>query len=788
MGGRWGLRARVFTSAAAIAVVAVVTFVVVLAAIESERDAADASRAAAQTLADAGALERLAVDLETGVRGYVLTGERDFLAPYTRARAQLPQTGARLAAQSLTPAQARRVVALRAALYSYAAGYLAMVVRLVEERAPAARAVSTTRAGKTRLDALRVQFDRFTAAEVGIAADRRRQADDAATRALVVTAAGLLALLGLLAVVSLGAVRVIVGPVRRLAGFASELRAGNLATRLPETGPAETAELARAFNATAVALERAEGELRAVSERHLAELDAVFRGAPLALAFVDVRGDVMRVNEAVTAIAGRAAGELVGRPVADALPASAEAVARVLATGEPVLDVEIHPEPWLTLLASYFPVRGEDGELIAVGVAASDVTARRSAEAARERLQEAIAALGAAVGLGEVTEAVVEQAAGALGACCALLLLHDRDEGELRPAAAAGADAPPAGFEAPVTEATRSRRPVFAADAGTAAVAALPLIASGDVIGVLAIGFPRPMAFDPAERDLLEALAAQSAQALARAELYEREHAVAQTLQASLLPRVLPHIPGLDLAARLEAGAPGLDVGGDFYDAFALAPDAWGMVIGDVCGKGVEAAALTALARHTVRAAARSEPSPAAVLEALNRAALAESGPGQFLTAVYAHLVARPGGGFAMALACGGHPPPVVLDAALAPRTLACAGTLLGAIAEPEIVDAELVLEPGDTMLLYTDGLTEAGAPTQMLRTEDVADLLAAARGATAAQTAERCLDRALAGAGGVARDDVAVLVAQVAPCAPALAARSTGGRTTAGESSTPGQ
>jgi serine phosphatase RsbU (regulator of sigma subunit) len=176
------------------------------------------------------------------------------------------------------------------------------------------------------------------------------------------------------------------------------------------------------------------------------------------------------------------------------------------------------------------------------------------------------------------------------------------------------------------------------------------------------------------------------------------------------------------------------------------------------------------------------------VLEALNRAALAESQPGQFLTAVYARLVARPRGAFAMALACGGHPPPVVLDAALAPRALTCAGTLLGAIAEPEIADAELVLEPGDTMLLYTDGLTEAGAPTRMLEPEDVVDLLAAARGATAAQTAEGCLDRALAGTGGVARDDVAVLVAQVAPGEPTPAARSTGGRKAAGESSTAGQ
>jgi serine phosphatase RsbU (regulator of sigma subunit) len=127
----------------------------------------------------------------------------------------------------------------------------------------------------------------------------------------------------------------------------------------------------------------------------------------------------------------------------------------------------------------------------------------------------------------------------------------------------------------------------------------------------------------------------------------------------------------------------------------------------------------------------------------------------------------------------------VVLDAALARRELTCSGTLLGAVADPEVVDARFVLDAGDTMLLYTDGLTEAGAPGATLETHEVADLLAAARGATAAQTAEGCLDRALAGTGGVSRDDVAVLVLQVAPREPAL---STAGRKRAGESSTAGQ
>ena len=125
------------------------------------------------------------------------------------------------------------------------------------------------------------------------------------------------------------------------------------------------------------------------------------------------------------------------------------------------------------------------------------------------------------------------------------------------------------------------------------------------------VGFGRRVAFDADQRALLNALAAQAAIALARAQLYEREHTVSQTLQASLLPRALPVVPGLDLAGRLEAGAQGVEVGGDFYDAFAVGDGAWGIAIGDVCGKGVDAAALTALARHTVRAAAHAHDSPA---------------------------------------------------------------------------------------------------------------------------------------------------------------------------------
>ena len=209
----------------------------------------------------------------------------------------------------------------------------------------------------------------------------------------------------------------------------------------------------------------------------------------------------------------------------------------------------------------------------------------------------------------------------------------------------------------PATDAARTGQAIFISDeatllerypqlAGTpypraGAYAALPLVAYGRTLGVLSFGFTRPVEFDDDERRLLSALAAQVAIALARAQLYEREHAVSQTLQASLLPRALPEVPGLDLAGRLEAGAKGVEVGGDFFDAFAIGEGAWGVAIGDVCGKGVDAAALTALARHTVRAAAHAHESPAEVLRALNRAVLAESRPGDFLTAIFARVTPR---------------------------------------------------------------------------------------------------------------------------------------------------
>ncbi len=433
------------------------------------------------------------------------------------------------------------------------------------------------------------------------------------------------------------------------------------------------------------------------------------------------------------------------------------------------------------------------------------VERQRRAESGRERLQSATAALAAATSVEEVAAATVTEATRSLDTTTAAVHVLDDGGDVLHHVGGLSGDrlerwaSVRMSADLPLTAVVRLREARYfddvdallgrapglagAVSADSRSFAVLPLAASGRTLGALSITFTRPVAFDEDERALLSALASQSAVALARAQLYEREHIVAQTLQASLLPRALPAIEGLDMAALLEAGAQGVDVGGDFYDAFELADGVWGLAIGDVCGKGVDAAALTALARHTLRAAAHEHPTPSAVLEALNRAVLAEGRPGQFLTAIFARLEALPGGRFRIVFACGGHPPPVVLDAGLEPRPLRCVGTLLGVVEDPELTDATVELDPGDTLLLYTDGLTEAGAPGHLLTTADVERLLACVRGESASRTAEGCLREALAASGGAIRDDIAVLVAQIG-----LGVVSTAGRTAAGESSTRGQ
>jgi serine phosphatase RsbU (regulator of sigma subunit) len=289
--------------------------------------------------------------------------------------------------------------------------------------------------------------------------------------------------------------------------------------------------------------------------------------------------------------------------------------------------------------------------------------------------------------------------------------------------------------------------------------ALVPLVARGRPVGVLSLGW-REAGRRPArdEWSLIEALAQRIALAVDGALQYRERAHVAQTLQASLLPAALPTIPGASLAAEYVAAGEGIEVGGDFYDVFSLDGGAWALVIGDVLGKGAEAAAVTALARYTLRALAARSRSPSVTLATLNDEILRQDEGRRFVTAILGRLEPRAEGGARLVLANGGHPPPLVLRASGSAEVVPCSGTLLGVDPDAHSSDHALDLAPGDTLVLYTDGVTEARRD-HPLSAEALAEALLATAPAGPAALAHEVVRLAYQAAAGPLRDDVAALV-----------------------------
>ena len=225
-------------------------------------------------------------------------------------------------------------------------------------------------------------------------------------------------------------------------------------------------------------------------------------------------------------------------------------------------------------------------------------------------------------------------------------------------------------------------------------------------------GLVRFAVFDATERRRYERelLAAKR-----RAEASEQRLAVlARTLQETLMPPRDPRINGLDVATGYRPAGSGDEIGGDFYDVFELSTGDWVVTIGDVSGKGVEAAVVATLARHTIRAVAISEPSPGGILRRLNQVVLAHPTE-RFLTAAVLRL-RRIGESWDVSMSLGGHPPAVLLDLQDAPRTIGEPAHLVGAFDGVDFHDIRFELRTGNTLLLHTDGVTDAADPADLRR------------------------------------------------------------------------
>lgn len=294
-------------------------------------------------------------------------------------------------------------------------------------------------------------------------------------------------------------------------------------------------------------------------------------------------------------------------------------------------------------------------------------------------------------------------------------------------------------------------------------ILAVPLVARRRLLGVLLTGLHGGHGYSRDDAGLLLDLARRAALAVDNARLYEERTAIAQALQASLLPPELPTVDLVDFGARYAAAGEGNQVGGDFYDVYRRPDGAWSVAIGDVCGKGPEAAAITGLARNVMRLLGAEGRPPSAILRRLNSAILELGDRGRFCTASLATV--RPDGdGLAVRLSSAGHPAPVHVEAAGRCRLVGSSGTLLGVLADVDIPDDELRLGPGESLVFYTDGVTERRRGNRMFGDEGL--LAACAAGASRSATdLAGCLEEAVREYGDeVSRDDLAVLVVRARP------------------------
>ena len=293
----------------------------------------------------------------------------------------------------------------------------------------------------------------------------------------------------------------------------------------------------------------------------------------------------------------------------------------------------------------------------------------------------------------------------------------------------------------------------------------VPLHARGSILGALTLFLLDPRReYDDEARRVVRSLAERCALALDNARVHQEQAHIASVLQESLMPVSLPDVAGFETAYRFLAAGEANQVGGDFFDLFRSGRDSWTVVIGDVCGKGPEAASLTALARHTIRAYEAPDSPPSTVLSELHDS-IKENGPPErrFCTAVLAR-VERPNGRARMQVSVGGHPFPLAIRADGRVEAVGESGTLLGGFEQPHLADASTLIRKGESVVLFTDGLLEVRDRSKQLDESWPTSLLKGTNGHSAEWIADRLLEGALERQGGEPRDDIAIVVLRRSP------------------------
>lgn len=606
----------------------------------------------------------------------------------------------------------------------------------------------------------------------------------------------------------------VVAPLRtreRTLGAISTLRLG-LAKPYDEEDLNLVCELARRA-ALAIDNARLFSELQSVEQR----LQAILVNLAEAITVIDEYGRTIFANQAATELLGAGAA----MEVTDAEPGSI--MSRFLVTDEQGRELGLEDMParrlfrgedsgpllvrsvvratgqqrWLNVRCSPIVDPQTQRMLYAVNVF-EDITAVKRAQLTESFMAEASRILASSMDYTETLGRVAELAVPQIADWCAVDVLSE--EGEIERVAIFHAD--PAKLElatrleslhkptldetAGVAQVIRSGEPLMVTDIDpraladyasdeehlrllheirASAVIIVPLAgATANALGAITLVSSNSLRrFSEFDLTLAVRLGRRSGTAVERARLYTERSRIAHVLQRSLLPESLPEIPAAEVHALYRAAGELNEVGGDFYDVFECERDSWMLVVGDVCGKGPRAAGVTALARHTLRAGAIVGQSPTGMVSMLHRALLHQP-PGADLCTACVVMMRKHSEGAQLTITLAGHPPPLILDQRGRCTQVGEPGTLLGVVESIDVKETSVELKPGQTLLLYSDGVSEAGRPDHPLGEEGLLELCAQAPQLSLPGLLECIEQAALTHAQGRLPDDIALLALRLKP------------------------
>jgi PAS domain S-box-containing protein len=493
-------------------------------------------------------------------------------------------------------------------------------------------------------------------------------------------------------------------------------------------------------------------------------LDALFERAPIGLGFWDRDLRYRRLNAALAEMNGLPVDAHLGRTVAEVLPGLPadvmDSMRMVVEEGRPLLgtvargETPAAPGVTRTWRVSYYPVQDRRGEVSGVGIVCEEIT---EVEALRSEL---------AVERSLLDEVIAKAPIG-------IVVLWGRELRFQTVNARGLAMLPDPGVEM----VGRDLEEVFPELMPLAAETAYPVLDSGEPLVFRDLAAPftggerfYDVTYTPIRRGeevagVLVTYVETTDQVRERRALQDElaaERRLADTLQRALLPRHLPDVPGLRIAARYRAAGERFDVGGDFYDVFPSRHGTWFAVVGDVCGKGPEAAARTAMARYALRAEATRTTNPERLLLMLNEDLRREDPEGSIFITLACAALTPEAGAVALRLALAGHPRPILLGPDGAAQPVGERATPVGVLEAPRFREFSARMLPGSALAIYTDGLLDAQAPARPLGEEDVADAMAGLR-AEGPETLAGGLEALTTTGGAEPRDDCALLVLSVA-------------------------